>query len=121
MEKDSKFLLNLIAQIISDKKGVNIVALDIGKLSSLTDYMIIAEGRIERHIKAIADFIIFELKKKKIFPYKVEGRMSGGWIVLDYSVVIVHLFVSNLREKYSLEKLWSKGKKVNLKIEEKNL
>ena len=121
MKKDSKFLLNSIAQIIFDKKGFNIVAIDIRKLSSLTDYMIIAEGGVDRHVKAIADSIVLDLKKKKIFPYKVEGRMSGGWIVLDYSSVIVHIFVSNLREKYQLEKLWSKGKIVDLKIEGENL
>jgi ribosome-associated protein len=117
MKKASKELLNSIAQVIYDKKGFNIICLDISGLSNLNDYMIIAEGNVDRHVKALASAVIEELKKdKKIYPYKLEGKIGGDWIVIDYHEVIVHLFMPHLREKYQLERLWSKGKIVNLKI-----
>ena len=120
MEKDSKELLNAIAQIIFDKRGFNIIAIDVKGLSTITDYMIIAEGTVDRHVKALAAAVIEELKKEKnISPYKVEGKIGGDWIVIDYHDVIVHLFMPHLREKYHLERLWAKGKIVELKIDVK--
>ena len=117
MEKE---LLNFIAQIIFDKKGFNIIAIDVRDISNLADCMIIAEGSVDRHVKAISAAIIEEVKKEKeMEPYKVEGRLGGDWIVIDYQDVIVHLFMPGLREKYQLERLWSQGKIIDLKINTK--
>lgn len=117
MKKNSKKLLNAIAQIIYDKKGFNIIALDIRGLSSVNEYMLIAEGNVDRHVKAIAATVMEELKKEaNIVPYKVEGKAGGDWIVLDYQDVIVHLFMPRLREKYQLERLWPAAKIVDLDI-----
>lgn len=116
MKKSSKKLLNDIAQIIYDKKGFNIIALDIKGLSSINEYMIIAEGNVDRHVKAIAGTVFEELKKENIVPYKVEGKAGGDWIVMDYHDVIVHIFTPRLREKYQLERLWPEAKIVDLKI-----
>lgn len=114
MKKDTKKLLKKIFDIILDKKGVNPVVMDIRGLSNITDYQIIAEGTVDRHVKAIASAIIEELKKDGINPYKVEGRERGDWIVIDYTGVTVHLFMPVLREKYKLEKLWPSGKVIGL-------
>ena len=117
MKKDPKELLNTIAQIIYDKKGFNIIAMDLRGLSSINDYMIIAEGNVDRDVKALAASVIEDLKKEEeISPYKVEGKLGGDWIVIDYQDVIVHLFMPYLREKYQLERLWSEGKIIDLTI-----
>ncbi|CRX38509.1 ribosome silencing factor [Estrella lausannensis] len=114
---DSIEFLNLIAQTVYDKKGANILGLDIRGLSSLTDFFIIAEGGVDRHVKAIANTVREEALKVGIHPIMVEGEESGDWCVLDFGEVIVHLFVPQQRLKYALEELWSEGKIVDLKIE----
>jgi ribosome-associated protein len=113
-------LINIISQIIYDKKGFNILALDVKGISSITDYIIIAEGNVERHIKAIATEVIEQLKKEKEKPLHVEGLQESDWVVIDYLNIIVHLFKPGLREKYSLEKLWKNGKLIDLEIKVKN-
>lgn len=109
-------LLNIIAQIIYDKKGFNILALDVKGISTICDYIIIAEGNVDRHIRAIANEIIEELKKLKEKPFNVEGLKESDWVVIDYLDIIVHLFKPGMREIYALEKLWKDGKLIDLKI-----
>jgi len=117
MRQNPKDLLNQIAQIIYDKKGFNILALDIKGLSSITDYLILAEGNVDRHTISMAKSIMEALEEKGESPTHTEGLQSGDWIVLDYSEVIVHLFQPGLREKYSLEKLWNEGSIIDLSID----
>ncbi len=117
MEIEKNILLNSIAQAIFDKKGFNILALDVRGLSSLTDFLVIAEGNVDRHLQAIAHAIIGEMKKQDRLPYFAEGTEGGEWIVLDYLDIIIHLFLPFYREKYQLERLWSQGKIVELKIQ----
>lgn len=107
-------LLNNIAQIIYDKKGFNILALDLREYSSITDYIIIAEGNVHRHVKALANEILDELDEK---PYRVEGLEDSDWIVLDYLDVMIHLFVPSMRERYQIEQLWPDAKIIELGIE----
>lgn len=110
-------ILNLIAQIIYDKKGFNILALDVQGLSSITDYVLIAEGNVDRHVIAIARAILDELHEKKIKAVRVEGIQNGDWIAIDFAGIMVHIFMPGLREKYSLEKLWKESEIVDLKID----
>lgn len=115
--------INFISQIIFDKKGFNIFAMDVRGISSISDFIIIAEGNVDRHVTAIANTIVKEMKKKGQTPLYTEGMKEGDWIVLDYSDVMVHLFMPGLREKYQLEKLWPDGKIIDLDLdisEEKN-
>lgn len=110
-------MLNCIAQVIYDKKGFNILALDIKELSNITDYVVIAEGNVDRHVASIAKAVIEELEERGQTPVHVEGLKTGDWVVLDYSDVMVHLFMPGLRERYSLEKLWNESKIVDLEID----
>ncbi len=110
-------LLHAIAQLIYDKKGMNIIALDVKGLSSLSDFILIAEGSVDRHIAAIAGVIVDELNKQNIQPLFVEGVKSGNWVVLDYGEVTVHIFTPSWREKYRLERLWVDSKIVDLPID----
>ncbi len=117
MLKDDQTLLNTIAQTIFDKKGSNILALDLRGISSLTDYVVLAEGNVDRHVIAIAKAVEEALKEQGVTPFHVEGLQTGDWVVLDYLQVMVHLFMPGLRDKYQLEKLWQKGEIVDLHIE----
>lgn len=116
MNKTTIDELNTIAQVIYDKKGFNILSLDVRGISSLADYVIIAEGNIDRHLRALSVAIRDALKDQGQVPLYVEGESSGDWIVLDYGEIIIHLFVSDFREKYALEQLWREAKIVDLKI-----
>ena len=110
-------MLNQIAQIIYDKKGFNILALDVKGISTITDILLIAEGNVDRHVISIAKNIEENLGKMGIRPAKTEGLESGDWVVLDYLDMVIHLFMPGLREKYALEKLWNEGKIVDLAID----
>ena len=112
--------LNKTAQIIYDKKGFNILALDVKDVSSLTDYVLIAEGNIDRHVVSIAKSIIDELNKTGEMPNHIEGLQTGDWIVLDYVNFMIHLFMPGLRDKYQLEKLWPESKIIELDIDYSN-
>lgn len=110
-------VLNSIAQAIFDKKGFNILALDVRNISTMTDYFIIAEGTVDRHVKSISKAIADALEPLGYKPWHVEGTGSGDWIVIDYGDIVIHLFIPELREKYALEELWNEGKIVDVKID----
>lgn len=117
MDTEQKKFLDHAAQIIYDKKGFNILALDVRDLSTITDYLLIAEGNVDRHVIAIAKTLIEELRKKNQKPLYAEGLADGDWIVLDYGRVMIHLFMPGLREAYALEKLWKEGQIIDLSID----
>lgn len=102
-------LLKVIVKAIDNKKGRNPVVLDVQNISQLTDYFVFVEGNVGVHIKAIADTIIEELKKLKVYPLNVEGLSYSDWVVIDYGFIVIHLFVSSVREQYCLEELWKDG------------
>lgn len=106
-------LLSQIAQVIYDKKGSNILALDVKGLSTITDYLLIAEGNVDRHVISLANSVMDVLEEH---PVHTEGLQAGDWVVLDYAGIIVHLFQPGLREKFALEKLWNEGEIVDLPL-----
>lgn len=116
MSQSANPLLNTIAQAIYDKKGFNILALDVQGICTMTDHFIIAEGTVDRHVKALANTIIDRLEEYKMSPLHVEGMQEGEWIVLDYSDFVIHLFIPELRDKYALEQVWKEGRIVDLEI-----
>ncbi len=95
--------------LISDKKGVDTVMLDIHSLSYIADYFVVTTAESERQLKALADDIQKELKKQSVLPLGVEGEPESGWVLLDYGGVIVHLFSSEMREYYQLERMWARA------------
>jgi ribosome-associated protein len=116
MKRNPIAMLNSIAQMIYDKKGFNILALDVQGLSTITDYLLIAEGNVDRHVIAMARGIVEEMGESGEKPIHTEGLQTGDWIVLDYGQVMIHLFTSGLRDRYSLERLWPDSKLVELDI-----
>ncbi|PIS00457.1 MAG: ribosome silencing factor [Chlamydiae bacterium CG10_big_fil_rev_8_21_14_0_10_35_9] len=106
--------VNNIAQIIHDKKGFNILALDLKGISSITDCVLIAEANVNRHAKAIVDELRTKFSEK---PYRVEGLEEGEWVVIDYLDIVVHIFLPDIRHRYQLETLWKESKIIDLKLE----
>ena len=100
-----------IVEVLDEKKGENILLLDISETCSFTDYFIICDGISERTLAALSEDVQRAMKKRyKTRAMGVEGEKENGWILLDYGDVILHLFSSEMREYYRLEDLWEEGK-----------
>lgn len=110
---DSKKLALICRELADDKKAENIVVLDVKKLSSITDYFVIASGSSEPHLRAISDEVIDKLRDDyHLRPRAVDGNLQTAWLVLDYFDVIVHIMRNDVREHYDLESLWGDAPRV---------
>ena len=112
---DSITLAHQIVDIVEDKQATDIVLLDIHELTTLATYFIIATVDNVRQAKAIEDALLEKLKlQQNLRPLHAEGLdgQGGGWALLDYGDVIVHLFTEEMRDYYKLEELWSRGQVV---------
>ena len=107
-----KRLAKFIKNICEDKKGVEPLILDVSKLSDITRYFVIVSGNSSRHVHALADHIVESTKKKKIRPWHVEKDRNFSWIVVDHGDVITHVFYSETRKYYNLERLWGDAPRV---------
>lgn len=99
-------LKSLIIKALEDLKGKDIATLDVKKLTTLTDAMIICSGTSNRHVQALAQNVVTEAKKLGYKVLGVEGTQEGEWILIDLGDVIVHVMQVATREFYNLEKLW---------------
>ena len=104
--------IGLFIKAVSDKKAYNIVSLDIQNLTSIADTFILCSGSSSRQVTAIAESIIFDLKKHGVMPLSREGLKEGHWIIIDYGHVIIHVFYEPVREFYNLESLWADAEKI---------
>jgi ribosome-associated protein len=103
------------AELASDRKALDIVALDLRGVIGYADYLLICSGRSDRQAKAIHDAIHVGLKDRyRLLPRRVEGFTEGRWILLDYLDVVVHVFTPETREHYRLEQLWGEAPHVEL-------
>lgn len=104
------------AALALDKKALDVRVLEIGRISSIADYLVLASGRSDKQAQAIADSVRQGLKKfgKAL---DIEGAKEGKWIVIDYGDVIVHVFQEELRRYYDLDELWSKAPEVEIPAE----
>ena len=99
-------LKNKIINSLEDIKAVNPIAIDVTKISSLTDFMIIASGTSNRHIAAMSEHILEGLKETNISGIKIEGQGGDDWVLVDAGDVVIHLMSTDAREFYDLESLW---------------
>ena len=101
----------LICNILSEKKGNNIVYIDVADKTSLCDYFVICSGRSTTQVKSLAENLEEKMSKEyELQPKRREGIREGRWAVLDYTDVIVHIFNDEERDFYCLERLWEDGK-----------
>ncbi|MDE0897929.1 MAG: ribosome silencing factor [Longimicrobiales bacterium] len=94
------------AELAVELKAHDVVVLDLRGISSATDYFVIAGGRSDVQVKAIADHVVNELKKDSIRPEHVEGMQGGRWVLVDYVDFVLHVFHPEARQFYQLENLW---------------
>lgn len=117
--------LDIYVRAASEKKAIDLVVLDVRKLTSVADAFIICSGRSNRQVSAIAEYIQVDLKKRGIKPLSVEGQKEGHWALLDYGHVIIHIFFGPVRDFYDLEGLWVDAEKITtkslVKVNEDNL
>ena len=99
--------LSAVLHDLDNLKAINVVPLDVRSFSSVTDYMIVATGNSKRHVKALADNLIREMKIRKIEPIGIDGDLDNDWILVDLGDVVVHIMQPETRDFYQLEKLWS--------------
>ena len=102
---ESLDLCKKIVSILDEKKGSDIVVLDISEISVLSDYFVLVSAENARQLEALKDAV-------QLANRKAEGESSSGWILLDYKDVIVHIFDKDTRSFYNLEKIWSDAKRV---------
>ena len=116
MTDDSQRCLETISQALYDKKGQNIIAIDIRGVTVLSDFIIVADGTVDRHVRALGSEVMEQMKEQGFQPLHFEGDQVGDWMVIDYGWIIVHIFTPELREKYRIENLWNEGELVDLSI-----
>jgi ribosome-associated protein len=108
---DSKKLALLCREFADNKKAENILVLDVRKLSSVTDYFVLATGTSQPHLRAIVEEIHSRLRDEhELRPARTDGATTGSWVVMDYFDVIVHVMHTETRARYDLESLWGDAK-----------
>ena len=105
----SEQLCELVIDALDDIKAQDIVQLDVRDMTTVTDYMIVASGTSNRHVKALVDNVSEKAKAAGHAPIGVEGENGGEWVLLDLEDALVHVMLPKVREFYNLEKLWSLG------------
>ncbi len=106
---NSDKLCALIIDALEDVKALDIVKLDVRNMTSVTDYMIVASGTSNRHVRGLIDNVAEQAKAAGHKAIGVEGEEGGEWVLLDLQDVLVHVMLPKVREFYNLEKLWSFG------------
>ena len=110
-------LKKLIESTLSLNKAENIVSINLKGKSYIADYMIIASGTSSRHIQSLSEILLSTLEKKGVGKFKIEGRTSDGWKLIDAIDIIIHVFHPEKRKFYDLEKMWAEpflNERINL-------
>lgn len=109
---DSKALVDLISECILERKGHDLVVLDLRELTPVADYFVICSGNSSIHTRAVSEHIELVCKKANYRHWGVEGREAARWILMDYGDVVVHIFQDETRWFYNLERLWGDARRV---------
>lgn len=104
-------LKDFVVETLNDSKANDIVVIDVGELTSITDTMIICSGRSTRHVTSIAESLVTAAKKKRLSYINLEGEEVGEWVIVDLAEVVVHVMTAATRTYYNLEDLWEPVKK----------
>ena len=106
-EPGGEELLRLVMADLEELKASDIEVLDVRELTDVTDYMVVATGRTNRHVRAITEKVVVSAKHRNAPPIGVEGERDGEWVLVDLCDVVVHVMQPESRGLYQLEKLWS--------------
>ena len=105
-------IVKISVDALRDKKAEDIRVIDISRISIMADYFIIANGNNANQLKAMCDNVEEKLAESGVHPKQIEGNDKGGWILMDYRDVVIHVFDKENRDFYNLERIWSDGKDV---------
>lgn len=114
--KELDDFINHIGELLLDKQAEDIIVLDVKKLTSVTDFVIICTSKSTTQSKAIIDHVRQEMKDSEAIPLSIEGYENLNWVLMDYANVVIHVFLPEYREFYDLERLW--GDAESYKIED---
>ena len=114
--KELDDFINHIGELLLDKQAEDIIVLDVKKLTSVTDFVIICTSKSTTQSKAIIDHVRQEMKDSDAIPLSIEGYENLNWVLMDYANVVIHIFLPEYREFYDLERLW--GDAESYKIED---
>jgi ribosome-associated protein len=103
---DAEAQKKIVVDALEDLKAVNIVTLDVTGLTDVMDFLIIASGTSNRHVKSLANNVCMEAKRQELRPLGVEGEDAGEWVLVDFGEVVVHVMLPATRDFYDLERLW---------------
>jgi len=102
-------LKQVVNVALEDAKAREVTWMDVTNLTDITDYMVVASGTSNRHVKAIVDRVIEQVREAGLKPLGVEGLEEGEWVLIDLGDIVVHVMLPRVREFYDLERLWSVG------------
>lgn len=102
-------LIKTVIAALKEMKAENIVTINLKKLPGATDWFVICDSDNDAHIRACANHVLEKVKEKKTRPWQYEGLEEGRWVLLDYSDVVIHIMLRDLRTYYNLEELWAEG------------
>jgi ribosome-associated protein len=113
-DQERREKMRVIVDAALERKAEDVLVLDVRKLTSFTDTFVVLTGRSDRQVRSIADNIARELKSWGDRPMGVEGMNDGRWVLLDCNDVVVHVFESDAREHYDLERLWDDAPRIGI-------
>lgn len=116
---NSEQLRDLVVSALEETKAKDLTVLDVRGMTTVTDYMVVASGSSNRHVRALADAVGEASREKGHRPNGVEGANGGEWILLDLQDVLVHVMLPRVREFYNLEKLWSLTPSADLAVRDR--
>ncbi len=99
-------IANSVAEFLDNKKGRNIKVLHVEDVTSIADYFVVCTATSNTHVKALSGEVEYQLERRGVNAYHIEGRDNNSWVVLDYCNVIVHIFNREARDFYNLDKLY---------------
>ena len=111
--QNSNDLLKFITNSLDDAKALDVISIDLTGKSSIGDFMVVASGRSERHVGAVADRVMRDLKEAGLGWPRVEGLPNCDWVLIDTGDIVVHVFRPEVRDFYKLEKMWSTERPVS--------
>lgn len=103
---DSLKIVEEVVRALSNKKAVNIMAIDVREKSSFADYLVLATGGSIRQLNALVDEVEDKIAKYDLMPRAIEGKQNSDWLLMDYVDVVVNVLTEDSREKYNIEKVW---------------
>ena len=99
-------LKTVVIDALDDMKALDVKFLDVRGLTDIADFMVIASGTSDRHVRSVAQRVVEKAKEAGFRPHGVEGQQDGDWVLIDLNEMIVHVMLPRVREFYGLEKLW---------------